>query len=273
MSDNVKSLKLYTLVIGLAVGNAALSLAQPERDPRILITNGKLNAEDIVFLLQESRAAANNRSFRVALLPGIGTPDIKYEVQMGPRGWPRYLREADSTGSSFLVYTGAKARACDGEMLEGELVIDYVTEYDVGLNPVDVQPGSRERSIRGLDGARFRIEAHARDSRELLADVFEMYATESNLVDGPRAAMDGHDARALIAPHKLRGDHVSDPVPDPSGVEDWLWIDTGSLFPVRWEVRNGGTSMDYGYVFREDASLDLKPPKFPASLVVPACVK
>ena len=257
------------------MGIATLCFAQSHDDLNALAKRqSEISGEEIVRLLQASRAAVNHHSFHVVPMPKVGSSDITLDVQMGPAGWPRYLHEADIGGSSFLDFTGKRAKSCAGAILEGEFVVDYITENEVGLNPVDVQTSTPDQSVRGAAGSRVTIQAHVRDSYELLAQVFEMYAGDSTLIDGRRAVVAGHDARALITRHKLRPtEHLPGGLPYPPEIQDWLWIDTDSLFFVQWEVRNAGTPTDYGYVFREDTVLDLRPPKFPDGVTIPTCVK
>ena len=61
-------------------------------------SNQELAELDVLQLLEASHAAMNDRSFRVTLLPASGgNPDIGYEIQMEPKGQPRYLLQSDGS--------------------------------------------------------------------------------------------------------------------------------------------------------------------------------
>jgi hypothetical protein len=264
--------------IASCVGSGLAVAQEPRSDPshvqHLLTSDTALVAADVARVLDASHAAMARQAFHVTLLPNAGGADITYDIQMGPAGQLRYLREDDPLGSAFDDFTGQPAHSCSGAVLDGELVVEFAMVHD-GVNPVDIPEGARDGFVDDGLGGRIKVEAHVRDSRDLFAKVFEMYGNERPLTVGPRAMIDGHLARALVTHHEPRPAELavsSVPIRFPPELQDWLWIDVESLFIVRWEIRNAGASDDYGYVFTHRPGLDLHPP-VNKRLTVPTCVE
>jgi hypothetical protein len=247
-----------------------------------LFRNDKeLNEAQLTQLLEASRRVADGQTFKVLLLltamdvaalaRGDQVVSHRYDIQMGPSGRPRYLDEKTAR-VGFEEFTGQRARRCTGELLSEELVVDYTTD-DEGLNPVDVPKDKRDGGFDDGAGGRIKVVVHERDANDLLAEVFETYAGERRLTIGPRATVDGHVARPLIARNKARPSDLQNPPPPARELEDWLWVDVESLFIVRWEVRASGVAFGYGYDFIHAPGLTLHPPAVPKGVKIPICIQ
>lgn len=207
---------------------------------------------DAVRLLERSQAAVTRHTFHVTRIDADVNAPTWIDVQMGPLGRPRFLALYDHPGvlAAFNDFTGQLAQSCGGHQLPTELVVHYVD------------------GVGGL----MNVEARERDADDVLAEVFEMYGGERPMTLGPRAKTDGHDARALVAAARATWNTPA-PVPASERLEDWLWIDLETFYPVRFQEHKFGTASRVGYRFSHAPGLDLMPPRLPRGLSLPTCVQ
>jgi hypothetical protein len=249
----------------MATSPAASSqvLNPPARD--ILNAERPLQPAEVAAVLAAVREALSGKTIRLSYVAGGPGP----EVLIGANGRPRFVRaisgydyrsgavSADGNGNTtqsqqsghvdvitFTEYTGRSATKCDGTALNDELVIEY--------------------EHKSTDD-RWTVKARTRTAFEFGATVFDVLAGITPVESGGnRRSFDGRTGRALVAPWKLPAGAQGGP---PAGTTQSLWIDTVSLFPLRWTlsmpavpVRGVSAIPDYGLSFTYDASLDLRPP-------------
>jgi hypothetical protein len=153
-------------------------------------------------------------------------------------------------------YTGAPARRCDGAAVVGELVITYQHR-----GSTDTWTASGATTAVDWNGAPVEIGG------PIFNILSETTPVSSDVV---RQTGDGRLTRAFTAPfsvppHSARGSYgLGDP---PAAATQSLWIDAGSLLPVRWEVVVGDR-VGYELVFNYE-HLDLRPPD---GLEPPRCI-
>jgi hypothetical protein len=167
-------------------------------------------------------------------------------------------------------YTGQQARSCSGEPITGELVLSY--SAIPALKAAFSRPTPAELWKDWVDdgrGGKIRADARERSPRELLGEVFDMLETGRSVLSGRLMSIDGRTAREFVKPHELRpGDYSADPIPPE--MREALWIDVESLQVVRWNITRSGVPVNYGYVFVNDPTLDMRPPH---DLKAPDCVR
>jgi hypothetical protein len=178
---------------------------------------------------------------------------------------------------TIIDYTGRPARPCAG-LREGEapepveLVIEYTQRSSATTTPT------------------WTVKARKRAEREqggpAITPVFEMLmgrAAVGTVTSGEHRQIRGRQARAFVAPWITPNARSTgrlppvkgDPIPNVQGEPrpraetapptQWLWIDTTSLLPLRWEVFGGYPRyLDIGV-----ESFDLQPPD---GLDVPDCI-
>jgi hypothetical protein len=126
-------------------------------------------------------------------------------------------------------FSGRPARACDGSVRPGELILQYYN-----------------------DGAGWIPSARSDDDRRLPTPVFALLMGNLSVESGELTNIDGRSARAFTATRMLPEDMAYGPEyrSDDTG-RPWtkvapdertqlrlsLWIDTRSLLPLLWEVR------------------------------------
>jgi hypothetical protein len=213
---------------------------------------GRTVDADAVRLLLRSQAAVIHHTFHVTRIDADVNAPTWIDVQMGPLGRPRFLALYDHPGvlGAFNDFTGQLAQSCGGHQLPTELVVHYGD------------------GVGGL----MNVEARERDADDVLAEVFEMYGGERPMTLGPRAKIDGHDARALVAAARATWNAPA-PVSASERLEAWLWIDLDSFYPVRFQEHKVGRASRVGYRFSHAPNLDLAPPSLPEGLSLPNCVK
>src|ERR1700680_3617882 len=101
---------------------------------------------------------------------------------MGPGGRPRYIRmltgqEGHAETVTFLHYTGAVARGCDGMSRTSELVLEYE-----------------------LKGSTWTVKARTRSGVDVNNAAREMLAGHQALTSGPVERLGDRTLRALVAP-------------------------------------------------------------------------
>jgi hypothetical protein len=252
--------------------------------PRNLLRAGRpLTRAEIVTLLKASREGLANRTIRLSWLSGAHGPD----VLMGPDGRPKTIRftygvEAGTVSgtvpgtlaappatsrhddvTSVVDYPGRRAKRCDGSFDDGEMTIEY----------------ERRSSTKTWTATARRRNAPAEPPG--IAAAFEMLQGTTAIALGDRRVIDGREARALIAPLRpaanafdraplLRGDPTPDVHGDavPASTMQFLWIDTTSLLPLRWEVTGRSSGPD-GFQFIYE-SIDVRAP---AGIEPPGCIR
>jgi hypothetical protein len=245
--------------------------------PPLLKASRPLSAPDVARVLEAAHAAMAGKTFRVTPAANVGGPT--HEVQMGPVGWPRYVRStstalAINSSVSFVEYTGRRARSCSGDQLAEELVLGYSMVRDdrlriFGNPPYSASDWRNEWTDDGL-GGKVKAGAYAKSTHEMLSNVFDMFTTARAMSAGPFAQVEGHSARALVKPHELRpGDYSATPIPPES--QEYIWLDVDSLLVVRWEMMYAGVSTGYAYTFTADPTLDMRPPA--ALRLIDDCVR
>src|SRR5215472_15663457 len=157
---------------------------------------------DAVRLLQRSQAAVIHHTFHVTRIDADVNAPTWIDFQMGPLGRPRFLALYDRPDvlSAFNDFTGQLAQSCRGHQLPTELVLHYGLAHDEFLLKSVAQ--NHEQWNHWFDdgaGGVMKVEARERDADDVLAEVFEVYGGERPMTLGPRAKIDGHVARALIA--------------------------------------------------------------------------
>jgi hypothetical protein len=278
----MKSLAVLSITLAFLAQAASPSPRDLLRAPR------PLTAEEIAIVLRASRDALTGKTLRLSsspVRPGM-------EVLMGRSGRPRRLRVDSSLeggsvspgrpgdASSVRVtrwredrttvvdYTGRLARQCGGSPEEGEMVIEYTRSNSTGS---------------------WTVHARRRDQRDWgersMTPALAMLQGGETITSGEHRQIGGRRARALVAPWTPptddRPDHrpagrprlTGDPIPNVAGEPraetqrptQWLWIDTASLLPLRWELSGRSFSYaDFGF-----EPIDLRPP---AGLDLPECI-
>jgi hypothetical protein len=257
---------LLTIVLLMAASLTALSQDLNPSARELLSANRALQPAEIAVVVAASRAAIAGKTCRMAYGPNGPGP----EVLMGANGRPRFVRavsgydyssgavSADGNGNrtqsqqsghvdvvTFTEYTGRSARKCDGTVLDDELVIEY--------------------EHKSSDD-RWTVKARTRTLMEFAAPVFDILAGITPVESGSLRSFDDRIGRALVAPWKLPpGAQPGGALP--AGVNQSIWIDMGTLLPLRWSISmpaipgQGVPAIpDYGLSFIYDASLDLRPP-------------
>jgi hypothetical protein len=165
---------------------------------------------------------------------------------------------------TFTHYTRQAARACDGSLLSGELVVEY------------------KNSGRG-----WSVQARTVDVLEPLSPIFATLTGDIALFDSGRGTVAGRQARDLRAAWKPVDVQIEERLPGgglsrrgtiqagpiPADAAQHLWIDEQTLLPLRWSITmtppGAATPLDYGMYFVFDRSLDLRPPD---GVGTPTCV-
>jgi hypothetical protein len=220
-------------------------------------------------VLEAVRNQLAGRTCRLSYMPGGVGP----EMLMGRNGWPRLIRmtsgfdnvtgAAASTGRgstpspeihvdviTVIEYAGEPARRCDGQPIEGDLVIEYEHRSDKG----------------------WTVTARARTDHDVLSPVFKMLAGAMALDAGVRREIDGRTTRAVVAPYKLPPGAMGGP---PAGTTQTLWIDVERLLPRRWELSvptaaDRPAIPDYGMSFTYDVPFDWHEP---SNVDRPDCIR
>jgi hypothetical protein len=257
---------LLTLVSGIATSPSATSQMVHTPAREILKAGRALQPQEIAIALAGAREAVAGKTCRLSYTPNGPGP----EVLMGANGRPRFVRGTSGydyrsgalSGNSgngriqteqrghidlvtFTDYTGRSARKCDGTAVDGELVLEY------------------ER--RSSDD-HWTVTARTRTPHDFAASLFDMLAGTTPVEAPPWRSSADRVGRAFVAPWKLPpGAQAGGPLPP--GVTQMLWIDTGSLLPLRWSIsipampEQGIPAIPgYGLLFTYDSSLDLQPP-------------
>jgi hypothetical protein len=261
---------------------AALLVQVVTQSPRGLLRVARpLTSAEIAIVLAASRDAIAGKTLRLpSVFNGQGP-----ELRMGPGGLPSAVRSvstiqggivgvsADGIRTStqfveevttFIDYTGGAVRRCGGAIEPGEMVIEYVRH---GADR-DWTVTARRREANDVGGLGY-------------AWAFAMLRGAGSLASTQQGQIAGRPARAFDAPWVLPGgDNVEriilrgDPAPNvigepaPNESIQTMWIDTGSLLPLRWEVNRRGErthGLDFTYV-----PIDLQPP---AGVEAPGCVR
>jgi len=261
---------------------AALLVQVVNQSPRELLRVARpLTSAEIAIVLAASRDALTGKTLR---LPSVFTGQGP-ELRMGPGGLPSAVRSvstieggtvgvsADGTRTSthfveevttFIHYTGGALRHCGGAIEPGELVIEYVRHRAAR----DWTATARRREVNDVGGLGYTW-------------AFAMLRSGGSLESTQQGQIAGRPARAFAAPWVLPGgDNVEriilrgDPAPNvfgepaPNESIQTLWIDTGSLLPLRWEVNRRG-ELTHGLDFTYEP-IDLGPP---AGVSPPACAR
>ncbi len=257
----------------LAVVPALLGQALIPSPRELLNVARPLTGTEITTVLNASREALTAKTFRLSSVPNGRIA----EVLMGPAGLPRIIRSTyrintvggvpgGSTTHSYkdvmilTDYTGRPARDCDGSAEEGEMVI----EYELPSSTQSWTATARRRRPGDSGG---------------IARALEMLRGIGPVTSGERRQIGGRWARAFDSPvptdQRSEAPIVTgDPMPNvlgdppPSKPIQSLWIDTESLFPLRWEV-SLRPRPTYGFDFTYE-SIDLGPP---TGVQAPQCVR
>jgi hypothetical protein len=243
-----------------------------------------LTTAEIAIVLDASREALTAKTFRLASVLGSQGP----EVLMGPGGQPKIIRyrggiiggivsgvaPGKSAGPTearwhedvitIIDYTGRLARDCDGSAEQGEIVIEYRFSSSTQV----WRATARRRGVRDRGGPG-------------IAPAFEMLGGAGSVTSGQRRQIGDRRARAFVsswtpppAPNSEAPTLTGDPMPNvagdpaPKAATQSLWIDSASLFPLRWEVSNHGMTT-HGFNISYE-SIDLRPP---AGVDAPACIR
>jgi hypothetical protein len=235
----------------LLMAGAAQRLNPSARE--LLQLDRALLPAEVSQVLEAVRNQIAGRTCRLSYMPGGMGP----EMLMGRSGWPRLMRmtsgfnsvtggAVSAAGGSVPVpsseihvdvltvveYTGEPARRCDGQRIEGDLVIEY-----------------EHRSDRGWSAT-----ARTRTDHDVLSPVFNMLAGALPVEAGGRREIDGRLARALVARYKLPSGAMGGP---PAGTMQSLWIEIERLLPLRWSLSVPAATdrpaiPDYGMSFTYD---------------------
>jgi hypothetical protein len=266
----------------LSITLAFLAQAGAQTPPRELLRAARpLTGEEIAIVLGASRDALAGKTLRLSFSPVRPAT----EVVMGRKGQPRRVRsfsgmEGGSVGPvplgggpavtstrwreehvTIVDYTGRPARRCAGSSEagspeQGELVIEYTQRSSSSMSSTSTTPGSwTPATTHG-----WTVKARKGEERELggraISPVFEMLQGGSAVTSGEHRQIRGRQARAFVAPWGTE-----------TPATQWLWIDTASLRPLRWEVSGGDSHARYLDIGSESFHLRL-----PAGLDVPDCI-
>lgn len=264
-------MKAAALMLVTAI--AAAQTINPSPQSLIKQTRSLLPAE-VAAVLAASRHALDGQRFRLAYV--AGGPGI--DVIAGADGWPRWKQathgvESMSGGGgsangvawsqqttehfdfiTIVEYTDAAARTCDGNVLDGKLIVEYERK---------TPPGT------------WTAKARTRSVVEELSPLFDTLS-DDNLASGEVRTINGHMARAFTAPYKVPSSSgvVTFSAPSPAMTKT-LWLDVDSLLPLRWAVSvparpNMPALPDYGLSFTYDASIEIRAPD---GVTRPTCIK
>ena len=202
--------------------------------PDLLKNARALSADDVVRVLQASRAAVAGKSLR--LTPALGTAGGP-EILMSADGRMAVVRTVTGTSrrppneepaqmiltTTLTVYTRQPARYCDGTPATGELVVDYTSSVG-GATVI-----ARRTSLGG----------------EPLSTIFEILSGSLTATDAGRKLLANRWARGFKAPWNPPASDVEQ-LPDgrvtrfqrlgpQTEMVAMFWIDEASLEPVRFE--------------------------------------
>ena len=188
--------------------------------------------------MTEVRSAINGKALSIAELPEEqGT--FTDEIVMGRDGRVIYTGGFDpdhKDRGGLFYYAGVPARSCfGGQSLNAELVVEYRWN---------------------ISEQRWRQEgAHTRD--DIQQDALPTQYTDhftSRYTTGESTTLDGKATYRLVAGGWVNPGIIPIPgVPPEPPQSQELWIDAGTLLPVRWEVLDEhGSPIHWGLVFTVD---------------------
>jgi hypothetical protein len=251
----------------LLMASAAQRLSPSARE--VLQLDRPLLPAEVSQVLEAVRNQLAGRTCRLSYKPG----GIGPEMLMGGNGWPRLIRMT----SGFNSVTGGAVSAVGGSVPSGEIHVEVITVVESTREPArrcDGQPIEGElvieyehRSDKG-----WTVTARTRTDHDVLSPVFKMLAGAMALEAGVRREIDGRAARALVAPYELPSGATGGP---PAGTTQSLWIDAEGLLPLRWSLSvPAGTGLpaipDYGMSFTYDIPFDPNPPP---NIDRPGCIR
>ncbi len=278
MALNPSSIALVALA-GALLPQGSLSARQ------LLVLNRPLEPAEISIVLKAVQVAIAGKTFLVT------RPGSEYgtRILMGLGGRPRMIQQTSGTIygevrgrvpgattpptattwheeiTTILSFVGVPALRCDGSVERGVMVIEYT------------------RRGTGEWRASARTET-ARDSG-VSAALSLLYGTES-IATGKHGLVGGRSARAIVAPWAVAvatgrrageaAPLIGDPFPNVAGepITDVptqsLWIELGTLLPLRWEVtKPEPTRVLMAETFSYEP-FELKPP---AGVAAPECIR
>jgi hypothetical protein len=298
----MKPLALVLALAGLPL-TLAFSTQPGAPSPRdLLLAERPLTSAEIAAVLGASRDALAGKTLRLSSSPVRPAT----EVIMGRMGQPRRVRifsgaEGGTVGPAvpgsgapmnktrwredritIVDYTGRPAVSCGGSPAQGEMVIEYTQRRSIQLTAAGTSARATE-----TEPPVWKVSARKRAERELggagITPLFEMLQGGGVVSSAEHREIGSRQARALVAPwNATQRPHpgkpvpvTGDPIPNVQGEPrpraevtptQWLWIDTASLLPLRWDVSGADASW---YVNVGFESFDLEPP---AGVDVPECI-
>lgn len=213
---------------------ATISLQAPgPTATAVLAQQAELSPDEIARLLGEVSRELVGKSFFT--YGGFGGGALT--VGAGPR--VRMIRQGDRVEE----WLGVPARRCDGERLDGELMVEWRSER-----------------------SGWRATARATSTPRVLDGMFELWQLEPELIgDAGFREIDGIKVRGLRYPYE--------PAPGMQFEASWqsVWFDVRTALPVRYEIAiEAPEAMDYGYFFAHAPGYEIRPD---TGLARPDCVE